>query len=64
MKEQEWLCFEKSGRVSDYLTYCQSSAGKFCEYEAKDSERCERQDGADLYPDRDDFKVRSGGRVR
>ncbi|MCD8232130.1 MAG: hypothetical protein LUD14_10060 [Clostridiales bacterium] len=33
MKESEWLRFEKSGRVADYLTYCQSDAGKYSEYE-------------------------------
>ncbi len=33
MKENEWLRFEKSGRVSDYLIYCQSDTGKYSEYE-------------------------------
>lgn len=62
MRDKEWICFEKSGRVSDYLAYCQSSTGKFSEFGA-DTERCERQDGADLYSDGNDHKDCTGGRV-
>ncbi|MCC8028224.1 MAG: hypothetical protein LIO75_00185, partial [Lachnospiraceae bacterium] len=59
MREKEWVSFEKSGRVSDYLTYCQSSTGKFSEFGA-DTERCERQDGADLSTDATDNKACAG----
>ena len=44
MEEKEWLCFEKSGRISDYLAYCRSSAGKYSEYETAVARRCEEQD--------------------
>lgn len=64
MEDKEWLCFEKSGRVSDYLAYCHSGVGKFTEYETADSRRCEKEDGADMYPDGNDTEFRSGGRVR
>ena len=33
MEDKKWLSFEKSGRVSDYLTYCRSSIGKYADYE-------------------------------
>ena len=33
MEDKKWLSFEKTGRVTDYLTYCQSSIGKYAEYE-------------------------------
>lgn len=61
MKEKEWLCFEKSGRVSDYLNYCQSNAGRLGGYGDEDTKRCGRQDGADLYTDRYDTEDRPRG---
>ena len=63
MEEKSWLCFEKSGLVSDYLDYCKSSVGKYAEYETDSRERSVRQDGADLYFDGDDTKYDAGGRV-
>ncbi len=63
MEEKEWLCFEKSGRISDYLAYCRSSAGKYSEYETAVARRCEEQDGADLCSDGDGAEDGSGRRV-
>ena len=28
MEEKEWLCFEKSGKVSDYLAYLPEQLGQ------------------------------------
>lgn len=64
MEEKEWLCFEKSGRVSDYLAYCQSSIGKYAEYGTDSQGRSGNLDGADMYSDRDDTKYDAGWRVR
>ena len=63
MEEKEWLCFEKSGKVSDYLTYCQSSSGRFSEYGTAAVRRCEEQDGAGLCPDPGGAEDSPGGRV-
>lgn len=63
MEEKEWLCFEKSGKVSDYLAYCQSSAGRYSEYEAAVTGRCEKQDGADVYSDGNGIEDSSGGGI-
>ena len=63
MEEKEWLCFEKSGKVSDYLAYCPSSSGRFSEYGTAAVRRCEEQDGAGLCPDRDGAEDSPGGRV-
>ncbi len=60
MEEKDWMCFEKSGRVSDYLAYCQSSRGKFSGYDASNTRRGEEQDGADLYDDGDGAENSSG----
>ena len=65
MEDKDWLCFEKSGLVADYLTYCQSSIGKYAEYGVDNSRgRSVKQNGADLYSDRNDTKYDAGGRVR
>ena len=47
MEDKKWLSFEKSGRVSDYLTYCRSSIGKYADYET----------------DRNDPEYDAGGRI-
>lgn len=60
MEEKEWLCFEKSGKVSDYLTYCQSSPGRFSEYDTAVARRCEEQNGTDLCTDGDGAEDSSG----
>lgn len=60
MEEKDWMCFEKSGRVSDYLAYCQSSQGRFSGYDTNDVRRGEEQDGADLCPDGDGAENSSG----
>lgn len=64
MEDKNWLSFEKSGLVADYLQYCASSVGKYADYETKDRGRSVEEHGADLYPDRDDTECDAGGRVR
>ncbi len=63
MKEKEWTCFEKSGKVSDYLMYVKNSAGTRTALTEIKSERCDAQDGTDMYSNRDDSQFRPGGRV-
>lgn len=63
MEDKEWLRFEKSGRIADYLTYCQSSVGRFTDF-GTDRQGDERvTNGTDVYSDRNDPEFRSGGGI-
>lgn len=63
MEDKKWLSFEKSGRVSDYLTYCRSSIGKYADYETDSQGRSGMIYGADLHSDRNDSEYDAGGRI-
>ena len=63
MEDKKWLSFEKSGRVSDYLTYCRSSIGKYADYETDSQGRSGMIYGADLHSDRNDPEYNAGGRI-
>ena len=54
---------EKSGRVSDYLTYCRSSIGKYADYETDSQGRSGMIYEADLHSDRNDPEYDAGGRI-
>ena len=45
LADKEWICFEKSGRVTDYLAYCQSVACRYSEFESEKTGRWEQQHG-------------------
>ena len=64
MEDKKWLSFEKSGRVSDYLTYCHSSIGKYADYETYSQGRSGNVYWADLHSDRNDPEHDAGGRIR
>ena len=59
MKDKNWMRFESSGRVDDYLAYCQgidhSMRGRNSRSEDEDF------DESDLYPDRDGFEFHARG---
>ena len=64
MEDKKWLSFEKSGRVSDYLTYCHSSIGKYADYETYSQGRSGNVYGEDLHFDRNDPEHDAGERIR
>lgn len=63
MEDKKWLSFEKSGRGSDYLTYCRSSIGKYADYETDSQGRSGMIYEADLHSDRNDPEYDAGGRI-
>lgn len=64
MEDKKWLSFEKTGRVTDYLTYCQSSIGKYAEYETDSQGRRGNIYGADVHSDRNNSECDASGRIR
>ena len=60
MIENEWISFEKSGKVSDYLAYCMSSADRFGGCVQETAKRWEGQNGADMCSDGDRAERSSG----
>ena len=64
MEDKKWLSFEKTGRVTDYLTYCQSSIGKYAEYETDSQGRRGNIYGADVHSDRNNSEYDASGRRR
>ncbi len=59
MRDQNWMKFEASGRVDDYLAYCQA---RNCAQRDRDlRNEDEDVDESELYPDRDGNQFHARG---
>lgn len=63
-KDKNWMKFEQSGRVSDYLEYCAKSRNR-CWQDDRPERRNEdgETDGAELYSDGYGPDHHAGGRI-
>lgn len=61
MRDQNWMKFEASGRVDDYLAYCQGKNSFARERDLRNED--EDVDESELYADRDGFEFHARGRV-
>lgn len=61
MKNKNWMRFETSGRVDDYLAYCQSIDKPMPTRSSRNED--EDLDESECYPDRDGFDFHARGGV-
>lgn len=59
MRDQNWMKFEASGRVSDYLAYCQGRNSSNWDRDTRNED--EDVDESELYPDWDGDKLHARG---
>ena len=63
MRDLNWMKFEASGRVDDYLSYCRSSKNRYgtSRDDRYDRNEDEDVDESECYPDRDGFEFHARG---
>ena len=59
MRDRNWMKFEASGRVKDYLAYCQGRNSSRWEDDTRNED--EDVDESELYPDRDGDQFHARG---
>lgn len=59
MRDQNWMKFEASGRVDDYLAYCRGQNRTLRERDDRNED--EDVDESELYADRDGFEFHARG---
>lgn len=52
MYDKNWMKFEQSGKVSDYLSYCEKIQNRYATDRQDVRNEDENIDGAELYTDR------------
>lgn len=62
-EDKNWMKFERSGRVADYLRYCQQSRNCYGFDSQSVRNEDDKNDGAELYTDRYGSDFHAGGGV-
>ena len=62
-EDKDWMKFEQSGRVSDYLEYCAKSRNRWESDSPENRNEDDETDGAQLYADGYGADFHAGGRI-